>query len=199
MSRWLIHNIAEQMTLASNSEGQDKLDSEMRCVDVILKYWANRNSLPNGIRPFEEFDSILRGLARLDNQPTTPYYNQFHQFEIDINNNESSEAKKWIDVAIKIDEGARALVQDSFKVASEFAKNKNTKELLDKSPEPNEDDIRVVLKIYGEDDESLSHDKLIKKRQHDLQNKLEKINNMIDVCKIHAEKIKYELENIDKP
>ena len=53
LARWMAHYIAEQMTIAENATGDDKIEAEQHCFETILKLWQHRSSLPNGRRPFE--------------------------------------------------------------------------------------------------------------------------------------------------
>lgn len=73
-SRWMAHYIAEQMTIADNAQGDDKIRAEQKCFETILKLWEHRSSLPNGQRPFENFEPIFRVLEQLNPENKQPFY-----------------------------------------------------------------------------------------------------------------------------
>jgi len=193
---WLIHYLAEKLEILSNSEGKIKNDTEKQCVDTILKIWSRRHFLPDGIRPFDKFDSVLRGLARLDNQSPYPYYNEFQQFSQDIPDDESTETKKWVNIAIKIDNAARTLVDESFKIAAEHARDKKTKDLLDNAPNLSDDDIRVIRKFYSENKTQPNETELLELRRKKLKTKLDRIKAMANICNQYAKRIQSELEEV---
>jgi len=178
-------------------EGQDKSIAEQQCVDVILKLWSNRAVLPNGLRPFENYEPILRGLARLEYKPPSFFYNEFSQFGHDINDDECAETNMWIANAIKIDEGARVLVKESFDIAARYAKDDKTREFLKNSPTYSDDDLRIIFKLYGDKKSKLNEDEILEKTREDLKSKLKSINSMKEVCVEYAQMIKLELEKIN--
>lgn len=147
LERWLVHYIAANIYKSENSQGEEKEVAEKNCIDVILKLWHHRSELPRGIRPFTDFDSAFRGLSKLDDSSQRPYYNQFSQFENKIDESESEESKKWVDIAISIDKTARILVLESFKLAANSALTDKSKNILALAPESSDSDIRVILDL----------------------------------------------------
>ena len=198
LTKWLIHYVAEQLVLVSNSKGQEKNEVEKRCVDTILKIWSNRNTLPDGMRPFENFEPIMRGLERLDDHSPRRYYNEYNQFGHDLDSEENSETKKWVNNAIKIDDGARTLVSEFFKIAAEHAKDEKTREILGSVNDLPGNDIQFIVKLYRGAEKETSEEDILEKKRNELVRKLDRINNMIEACNQYAEVIQKELKIIGK-
>jgi hypothetical protein len=74
LGRWMAHYIAELIVKveAARSEERDKLSS--CCAAAILDLWRHRSVLPNGKRPFEEIEPILRAIQSLDPEDDIPRY-----------------------------------------------------------------------------------------------------------------------------
>src|SRR6266568_861860 len=67
LSRWMAHYIAEQLVILEDSSSD--MGAKQRCFDTILKVWQHRAELPDGCRPFENFEPIFQVLNRLgDNE-----------------------------------------------------------------------------------------------------------------------------------
>jgi hypothetical protein len=191
-ARWLVHYIAENIHKSENCQGEEKSIAEGKCVDAIFKLWHHRSELPSGINPFTEFDSVFRGLSRLDNSSQKPYFNEFSQFDHQIDPEESAESKQWIDIAISIDKVAKELVSESFNSAAAAAIKDKSKEILKLAPEDSGEDIRIMLSFLSDDDESNSKEKELKT----IQSKIEKVEALKSICDIFIEKYNAHLHKI---
>jgi hypothetical protein len=191
-ARWLVHYIAENINKSENSEGEEKNTAERKCLEAIFKLWHHRSELPRGINPFTEFDSIFRGLARLDNTSRSAYYSEFSQFEIDIDKDESKESKQWVDIAKTIDNASKELVSESFKSAAEAALSEKAKNILKLAPEDSGDDIRIMFNyLNNEDDES----KLKALNLKNIELKIERAQKLRSICDLFIEKYQNQLTN----
>jgi hypothetical protein len=74
LSRWMAHYIAELMHAAETAEDAKRQELTSRCCVAILDLWRHRRELPDGKRPFEDIEPILRALQSLDPEDTTPRY-----------------------------------------------------------------------------------------------------------------------------
>jgi len=191
-ARWLVHYIAENINKSENCQGEERKAAERECVEAILKLWHHRSELPRGINPFTEFDSVFRGLSRLDNSSQKPYFNEFSQFDNEVVQDEIAECKQWVDIAISIDKVAKELISESFKSAAEVAITEKSKEILRLAPEDSGDDIRIMLSFLSENDESKSKNNEIKA----LESKLAKVEALKSVCDLFVEKYKSDIADI---
>ena len=190
-ARWLVHYIAENIHKTEHSQGDEKDVAEKKCVDAIFKLWHHRSELPRGINPFSEFDSVFRGLSRLDNSSQKPYFNEFSQFDHQVHPEETAESKQWVDIAISIDKVAKELVSESFISAAAVAITDKSKEILKLSPEGSGEDIRIMLSFLS-DDEANSKGKEIKA----IESKIEKVEALKSICDMFIEKYQNDIDLI---
>ena len=102
LSRWMAHYIAELIYAVESANDKDRQAKLDKCADAILKLWGHRHQLPNGKRPFEDWEPILRALESLDPADDTPRY--FRTLSNSVNKSEENvETKKWIDLADGLD------------------------------------------------------------------------------------------------
>jgi hypothetical protein len=134
LSRWMAHYLAEKMSIAEQSNGEEKVAAEKECFDVILKLWQHRHSLPSGRRPFENFEPILEYLSTLNietEQPLFVYsFDDTRLSHLEIGNLDYQSVKEWLDVAQEIDKTARVWIEYALKQAANYAQNETTKEWI---------------------------------------------------------------------
>ncbi|MGV8830028.1 MAG: hypothetical protein ACWA6U_17100 [Breznakibacter sp.] len=134
LSRWMSHYLAEKITIAEQSNGEEKNTAEKECFDVILKLWQHRHSLPSGRRPFENFEPILEYLSNLNIETKQPLF--FYEFDniklsqIEIGNLNYKSVEEWIDVAKEIDKSARIWIEYALGQAAKYAENETTKDWI---------------------------------------------------------------------
>lgn len=189
-ARWLVHYIAENIHISEANEGDEKDKAQKKCVDAIIKLWHHRSELPEGINPFTEFDSVFRGLSRLDRSSERPYYNEFSQFDNKTDENESNETKQWVNTAISIDKAARTLVLDSFERASKSALTIKAKDVLSQVPSGSGSDIRIMLNFMPSQDSTSS------KEAEEIQSKIQSIEALKSVCDIFIDKLNDDLKRV---
>lgn len=65
LERWLAHHLAEVMAEADQAVGAAKAVAEARAVDLILKLWTHRRSLPEPVDPLGGYRNAIAILDRL--------------------------------------------------------------------------------------------------------------------------------------
>ncbi|OXM82526.1 hypothetical protein CF651_30545 [Paenibacillus rigui] len=141
-ARWMAHYIAEQIELAEHSTGAEKKQAEERCFETVLKLWNRRSSFPNGSRPLENFEPIIRTLARLDPENER---NFFFENRKEKKDGVPEEVQKWLDLAEGIDEAARVWLKYVLEQAALAATDDSTIEWLENSVALQEDDHFSVI------------------------------------------------------
>jgi hypothetical protein len=186
LARWMAHYIAELMVVAENATGEARADAEQRCFETILKLWQHRSAMPNGSRPFENFEPIFRALARLDPANPTPYYyagRKGTSSEADVSSNVTDEVQRWLDVAEAIDRAARVWLEAVFQQAALVAKDDETLTWLENAPGKSKDPDAVViarvLEVEVEDgsEESEEHDQ--EARQKEIQSRIAQLDAFV--------------------
>ena len=148
LGRWMAHYIAEKMEEAEAATGEVRNRKMSECSDAILKLWAHRSELPNGQRPFEEFESIFRTLQSLDPDDTTPRYFRDVRSAVD-QDNEDAPTVQWLSIASGLDYTARVLIRYCLASAAQEAVEKSREwVVLARAIAEEEDvDIRTVQAI----------------------------------------------------
>lgn len=156
-SDWIAHHIAECIVAARKAKGRAKVLAEERCVATILQLWRHRAALPDGRRPYEKFEPILRMLARLD-----PDHDHWFYFEALPNWQQSgnpdarpkpNSVQKYVELAEKVDQSARILIGYLLDDAAKLADQPITRKLL-KSGIGDEDapDVETVRQLLAAKD-----------------------------------------------
>jgi hypothetical protein len=109
LSRWMAHHIAELIEEAETAKVEERPAKLAKSADAILKLWAYRHQLPDGKRPFEDLEPILRALESLDPANDTPRYFGSQRLATD-ETEQNAEAKKWLDLADGLDYSAKILI-----------------------------------------------------------------------------------------
>lgn len=131
LCRWMAHYIAEQMVVIEHASAAEKAAAEERCFRTILSLWDHRASLPNGRRPFEEFDPIFRGLIELDPESRHSYYFRPPLPENEKRGHKPDSVQRLIDLIFGIDYTARALMRWALDEATRNALTERTKTFLE--------------------------------------------------------------------
>jgi len=123
LSRWMAHYIAELITKVEAARPEERDELSSRCAAAILDLWRHRSVLPNGKRPFEEIEPILRALQSLDPEDDTPrYFRSVRPYP--ERTAEEAEVQKWLDLANHFDRTARMLIRDCLGQAAAVALDK---------------------------------------------------------------------------
>lgn len=130
-SRWMAHYLAEKISVAEQSEGDEKEAAEKECFEVILKLWAHRHYLPSGRRPLQSFQPILDLLSELNPDTEEPYfYKAFRNqdlIELKVENLDYKSVEEWISFIKEIDKTAKIWIEYALGQAVENAKNERTR------------------------------------------------------------------------
>lgn len=150
LSRWMAHYVAEQIQQANTSTGVAKVRTEKQAFETILALWAHRARLPDGLRPFEGFEPILRLLGRLDPENPRALYHRIvnsHDQDDDAVRTKS-EKTMWLDFVKRADYAARILIEMGLSNAAAHAVGASTEAILDSAEQAgNDDDVGDVAAI----------------------------------------------------
>lgn len=109
LSRWMAHYIAELIVAVDQTEPGEQATAQAACHSAILDLWKHRHVMPNGKRPFESVEPILRTLESLDADAGVPRY--FRSLPApDADDRLDPERTRWLEIASNIDQTARTLV-----------------------------------------------------------------------------------------
>ena len=206
MSRWLAHYVAEEIVTTENATGDEKSEAERRCFETILKLWEHRSSFPNGRRPFENFEPILRALNRIDPESRQSYY-----FEDFLNQKETDntpdaktdDVQSWIDTAVAVDRAARVLLDFAFKQAAHHAADEKTKSWIKNAAKlsSNDDELSVVIRLLPALEDNQDKDalkRIAQDQKNDLRSKIEKLDALLGRSKVLRRALTSEIKRLSK-
>lgn len=77
LGRWMAYYIAELIEDARTASVEERPEKMGACCEAILSLWKHRQDLPEGRRPFQDLEAMIRTLASLDPENSTPRYCPF--------------------------------------------------------------------------------------------------------------------------
>lgn len=190
LGRWMAHYVAELMDRAESSALEELAAAKKRCSDVILDLWSHRAELPDGKRPFEELEPIMRAIESLDPENEAPRYVPF-QIDAADEAEEDSRTRALIEVIRNIDTSARILIGQMLVDAASCAleQSKDWVILAQTSGfEMEREDVLVRL-VSGEYD--VDTDPNPRKRKRNFrQGRIDRLEAFIDMAKLAVEDLK---------
>ena len=124
LGRWMTHYIAELIQDTEKASAEERPAKMRACCDAILAVWKHRHTLPDGKRPFEQLEPILRTLESLDPEDDTPRYFRSVRAVAD-DADENDETKSWLKLVDGLDYSARILIRYCLTQAAQNALNKS--------------------------------------------------------------------------
>lgn len=172
----MAHYIAELIQDAEKSNLEERPAKMQACSEVILSLWKHQHELPNGKRPFEELEPILRTLESLDPDDDTPRYFRSVRAASD-DADESDETKIWLKLIDELDYSARMLILYCLSRAAQTALDKSAEWVVVAEVAGVADSIEfpVVRVILDESNllKELNSDEITRKRLEDRIDRLE--------------------------
>jgi hypothetical protein len=124
LARWMAHYIAELIEDAERAGPDERPAKLAACATAIIDLWNHRSRLPDGKRPFEQIEPIMRAIESLEPGDDTPQYLRSVRSGME-RAGEDGEAAKWLDAADGLDYSARILIRYCLSLAAENALEKS--------------------------------------------------------------------------
>jgi hypothetical protein len=157
LGRWMAHYVAELMRAAETVEPERRQEIKKECCAAILDLWQHRHVLPNGKRPFENIEPILRALESLDPEDDIPRY--FRSARPDkAEAEQETETQQWLELASELDYSAKTLIRHCLARAAEHALEKS-REWVKRAAEVGADHHAetLVIQFLSAEDENSNH------------------------------------------
>lgn len=196
LGRWMAHYISDLILRCETEDGKSKQAAERECFDAILALWRHRNELPNGNRPFEDAEPIVRAIESLDPNDETPRY--FRQARPRKGNDEEdSKAETWLKLADGLDYTAKLLIGYCLAQAANSAINKSKEwvkhaEAAGQEKGPTE----IVITFVGPDDDHIKKPDQNAKLREQLKGRLERLNGFVKMADALADDLKIRLRQL---
>lgn len=169
--------MAEKIQGIEESGGEE--NAKNICFNAILKLWEHRYSSPEKIRPFQNFESVFSGLARLDDSSDLHYFQRFERFSSEDIEELNDESKQWVELALTVDNAARFLIFELFTLAAESATSDKIRGILDSTYDDESYDIQVLKQLISELKNEDEDDK-----RKERESKIQKLKIMQETCEI---------------
>jgi hypothetical protein len=124
LGRWMAHYVADLIAKAENATGEEVSLNQKKCFDAILALWKHRAAFPNGKRPFEELEPVMRAIESLDPEDSTPRYFRSARAP-KIEGEEESEAELFLEMVNGLDYSAKMLIGYLLAAAANAAVDKS--------------------------------------------------------------------------
>ena len=124
LGRWMAHHIAELIDAAANAPPESRTETQKRCFDAIFELWSHRSELPDGKRPFENLEPIIRAVESLDPNDVVPRYFQIVRDGI-VEEDEESQTQSILKFVNDLDSTARILIGYALADAAHSAADKS--------------------------------------------------------------------------
>jgi hypothetical protein len=142
LARWMAHDVAAKISAADAPDATE--ETRAACADAILKLWAHRRDWPEGKRPFEDLEAVLKTLERLDPGRDAPSY--FRPPEVG-----RTETDKWLEAAERVDQMARVLISQCLQKAVTAAEGDEAWADLANAVQPSREvQVRIAIVSPGE-------------------------------------------------
>lgn len=181
-TQWMAHVLAERIHDAEKAPPEDRVTAQNSCAELVFQLWARRYSLPAGLRPLKKLEPLLRTLDKLD-ASNGPRFRFMHEPPADVEVEE--DVAKMLNLAVKLDDAARILVQYFLAMAAEQASEESKPWI--KSATDAVADVTLEARIVNFVDSGLdcSSDDA-KFARETLKNKIQKLEMFASLAASHA-------------
>lgn len=155
LGRWMAHYIAELIQDTEKASAEERPSKMQVCCDAILSLWKHRHMLPDGKRPFEELEPLLRALESLDPEVNIPRYFRLVRAAAD-NTKENDETKSWLEFIDSLDYSAKILIRYGLTQAAQSSLNRSAEWIdLAEAAGVGESAESPVVRMVSEEDDIL--------------------------------------------
>jgi hypothetical protein len=129
LGRWMAHYIAQLIDAAANAQSEERPTAQKRCFDMILELWSHHAELPNGKRPFENLEPIIRAIESLDPADEIPRFFRTIRDRI-VEEDEEAETQSLLEFVGHIDSTAKIVIGYVLSEAARSAADKSKEWVL---------------------------------------------------------------------
>ena len=198
LGRWMAHYIAELIQDAKKASAEEKPAKMQACCDAILNLWKHRHMLPDGKRPFEELEPILRTLESLDPENDTPrYFRSVRTFVDDAEEND--ETKSWLKLIDGLDYSAKILIRYCLTQAAQNALNKSLEwvSLAEAAGADKSAEFSLIHVIIEEDSVLKASDPDEKERKH-IEDRIKRLESFAKMAMAVASELRKKVQETQK-
>ncbi len=194
LGRWMAHYIAELIQDVENASVEEKSVKQQACCDVILNLWQHRHILPDGKRPFEEFEPILRTLDSLNPDDDTPRYFRAVRAVVD-DAEENDETKSWVELIDGLDYSAKILIRYCLTQAAQNALNKSLEwvDLAEAAGKDETAEFSLIHIISEEDGTMKDYDPDEEERKH-IKDRIKRLESFVEMAMVVVSELRKKVQ-----
>jgi hypothetical protein len=196
LGRWMAHHVADLIVGAESATGEEKRLADEHCFEAILTLWKHRAELPNGRRPFEALEPVVRSLESLDPDNDTPRY--FRSARPPKGADEKdSEAGKWLAIADGLDYSAKILIGYCLAEAARAALDKSKQWVKLAEAAGAKDGVsEIVVRFISTTADIGNEPGIDAEARQQLQNRLNRLEAFTKLAKTFANNLRKQLEGL---
>jgi len=194
LGRWMAHYIAELIQDAEKANAEERTVKMRTCCDTILNIWKHQHTLPDGKRPFEELEPLLRTLESLNPEGDTPrYFRSVRAFVDDAEENE--ETKFWLKLIDGLDYSARILIRYCLTQAAQTTLNKSVEwvALAENAGVDESAEFPLIRVIFDEDSMLKASDPGEKERKR-IKDRIDRLEEFAKMAITVASELRQEIQ-----
>ena len=187
-AQWMAHALAERIQDAERAPPEDRAAAQSSCAELVFQLWERRYSLPSQLRPLKKLEPLLQTLDSLD-VSNGPRFRFMQEPPADVK--VERDVEKTLNLAVKLDDAARILVQYFLAEAAEQA-SEETRPWIQSAVDAGADatlEVRVVSFVDGGLDRSPNERKVALEV---LKSKLNKLEIFASLAALHAKDLRAE-------
>ena len=197
LARWMAHYVAELIKDSERRSTKDRPGQLEKCFEAILALWQQMHVLPDGKRPFEGLEPVLRALESLG--PSNPQRRYYPTARPPVNEcEEGVESRKWLELADGLDYSARILIRQCLTnaAASAVDRSKEWVTIAERAAR-NDAELPIFKIVIGERDLSATSDPKDEQRKQ-LEDRVSKLRAFIRLATVVASNYERQLKG-NKP
>ena len=192
LAQWMAHALAERIKDAENAPPEKRVAAQSSCAELVFQLWERRYSLPTQLRPLKSLEPLLRTLNSLDTT-SGPRFRFMQERPADMKVGETVE--KMLDLAVKLDDAARILVQFFLSTAAEQAPEE-TQPWIQSTIDAGADvslEVRAVSFVESGLDRSSEVSEMAREALND---KIQKLEVFASLAVLHAQDLRTKLDSL---
>ncbi len=196
LGRWMAHYIAELIQDAEKASAEERPAKMRACCDAILNLWKHRHTLPDGKRPFEKLEPLMRALESLDPEDDTRrYFRSIRAVADDAEEND--ETKSWLKLIDGLDYSARILIRYCLTRAAQTALNKSVEWVgLAEAAGADESAEFPLIRVIFEEDSMLKASDPGKKEKKRIEDRIERLEAFAEKAMTVVSELRQEVQQI---
>lgn len=197
LSRWMAHYIAELIHSAEIANEKNRDEQRSKCASAILELWNHHTAMPNGRRPFQDYEPILRTLESLDPNSNIPRYFRPVR-ETAAKQQKNTESATWLDSADKLDYTARLLIRFCLTCAARDAVDKSKKWVaLAEAAGATNDGYLSVIRFVSYEAELSDKETATNEERQEIENRIKQLEYFANLAEMLSGRLRAKLDTID--